>query len=61
MKINLTSVLGGIVTAIGIWFWYTENQYAMNHNSDLASTLQWVGLGQTITGIAIIIISKEKK
>lgn len=60
MKINLTSALGALVAAIGAWFWYTENSYAMNHNSDLAATLQWVGVGQFLTGITIILISKKE-
>lgn len=61
MKVNLTSALGALVAVIGAWFWYTENSYAANHGSDLASTLQWVGVGQFLTGVAIILINKENK
>jgi predicted phage tail protein len=60
MKVNLTTVLGGLSALIGAWFWITENSYAAETGSQLAATLQWVGIAQVITGVAIILISKEK-
>ena len=52
------TVIGSVVTAIGVWFWYTENYYAAENGSDLASTLQWVGVAQALTGIAIVLIAR---
>lgn len=60
MKINLTTALGALSALIGAWFWLTENSYAAENGSQLASTLQWVGIAQVITGVAIVLISKEK-
>ena len=34
------TLIGSVITAIGLWFWYTENSYAVENGSDLASTLQ---------------------
>ena len=53
------TVIGSLVTAIGVWFWYNENSYAAENNSDLASTLQWVGIAQALTGVAIILIGRK--
>lgn len=61
MKINSTTILGSLTALIGAWFWYTENSYAMNYDSQLAATLQWVGVGQFLTGVAIVFIGRDKK
>ena len=55
------TVIGSVVTAIGVWFWYTENSYAAENGSDLASTLQWVGIAQALTGIALILVARTMK
>lgn len=55
------TVIGSVVTAIGVWFWYTENSYAAENGSDLASTLQWVGVAQALTGIAIVLIARTMR
>ena len=55
------TVIGSVVTAIGVWFWYTENSYAAENDSDLASTLQWVGIAQALTGIALILVARTMK
>ena len=55
------TVIGSVVTAIGVWFWYNENSYAAENNSGLASTLQWVGVAQALTGVAIILFARNPK
>jgi hypothetical protein len=55
------TVIGSVVTAIGVWFWYNEKSYAAENNSDLAATLQWVGVAQALTGIALILIARIMK
>ena len=55
------TVIGSVVTAIGVWFWYTENSYAAENGSDLASTLQWVGVAQALTGIAVVLIARTMR
>ena len=55
------TVIGSVVTAIGVWFWYTENSYAAENGSDLASSLQWVGVAQALTGIAIVLIARTMR
>ncbi len=57
----LLTVIGSAITVIGGWFWYNENSYAAENNSDLAATLQWVGVAQALTGIALILIARTMK
>jgi hypothetical protein len=52
---------GSVITAFGVWFWYTENSYAAENNSGLASTLQWVGFAQALTGIAVVFIARTTR
>ncbi len=55
------TAIGSIVAVIGVWFWLTENSYAAENDSDLASKLQWVGVAQALAGVAIILIARIMK
>ena len=53
------SRLGGIAallcvpaTLIGVWFFFHERDYAAKHDSELAGTLQWVGIAIALIGAA---------
>lgn len=51
--IGIGTGLAGMAALIGVWFWHTENSYAAaNPGSDLAQTLQWVGIALALIGIA---------
>ena len=55
--------LGAIGALIGAWFWQKENAYATETGNELASILQWVGIGVLLLGIAVVLIGihlKEK-
>ena len=63
-KHNWIIGLGSVSTLVGAWFWQKENAYASLTGNELASILQWVGVGQALVGIAIVLIGlhlrKEK-
>ena len=55
--------LGALSALIGAWFWQKENAYATETGNELASILQWVGIGVLLLGIAVVLIGihlKEK-
>ena len=59
-KSNIIIGLGSLSTLIGGWFWLNERNYASSDracqfSSCLAETLQWVGIGQVLAGVAIIL------
>jgi len=52
----------GLASAIiGAWFWEKENSYAMQTGSELASILQWVGVGQALVGVAVVLVGLEMR
>ena len=53
--------LGSASALIGAWFWQKENAYASLTGNELASILQWVGVGQALIGIAIVLIGLHLK
>jgi len=53
--------LGVLSALIGAWFWQKENAYASLTGNELASILQWVGVGQALVGIAIVLIGLHLK
>ena len=53
--------LGALSALIGAWFWQKENAYASLTGNELASILQWVGVGQALVGIAIVLIGLHLK
>ena len=53
--------LGSASALIGAWFWQKENAYASLTGNELASILQWVGVGQALVGIAIVLIGLHLK
>ena len=53
--------LGVLNALIGAWFWQKENAYASLTGNELASILQWVGVGQALVGIAIVLIGLHLK
>jgi len=69
VKSYYITILGSIVSFIGLWFYLEERNYANNSRACmrnapcLAEVLQWIGISTLLTGISIIIISlllKEK-
>ena len=55
--------LGALGALIGAWFWQKENAYATETGNELASILQWVGIGVLLLGVAVVLIGihlKEK-
>jgi hypothetical protein len=55
--------LGALGSLIGVWFWQKENAYATETGNELASILQWVGIGVLLLGVAVVLIGihlKEK-
>ena len=55
--------LGALGSLIGVWFWQKENAYATETGNELASLLQWVGIGVLLLGVAVVLIGihlKEK-
>ena len=53
--------LGSASALIGAWFWQKENAYASLTGNELASVLQWVGVGQVLVGFAVVLIGLEIK
>ena len=53
--------LGILSTLIGAWFWQKENAYASLTGNELASILQWVGVGQVLVGVAVVLIGLEMR
>lgn len=53
---NYIISFGALSALIGAWFWQKENAYASLTGSELASTLQWVGVGQTLVGVAVVLV-----
>jgi len=60
-KHNWIIGLGSASALIGAWFWQKENAYASLTGSELASTLQWVGVGQVLVGVAVALIGLEMR
>ena len=58
---NYIISLGSLSALIGAWFWQKENAYASLTGNELASILQWVGVGQALVGIAIVLIGLHLK
>ena len=58
---NYIISLGSLSALIGAWFWQKENAYASLTGNELASVLQWVGVGQALVGIAIVLIGLHLK
>lgn len=52
---------GALGAAIGVWFWQKENAYAAETGNELASILQWVGVGLILVGVAVVLIGVEIK
>lgn len=46
--------LGALGALIGASFWQKENAYATETGNELASILQWVGIGVLLLGIAVV-------
>jgi hypothetical protein len=57
MNYRLVFWLGAAVSVFGFWFWATENAYARENDNELASVLQWVGVSQALTGVALVVIA----
>lgn len=60
-KSNIIIGLGSLSAFIGVWFFFHERSYAAtdracDFNSCLAETLQWVGIGQSLLGVAVVLI-----
>jgi len=53
--------LGALGALIGAWFWQKENAYAAETGGELASILQWVGVGLILVGVAVVLIGAELK
>ena len=58
---NYIISLGSLSALIGAWFWQKENAYASLTGNELASILQWVGVGQASVGVAIVLIGLHLK
>jgi hypothetical protein len=60
-KSNIIIGLGSLSALIGVWFFFHERSYAATDracyfSSCLAETLQWVGIGQALLGVAVVLI-----
>lgn len=60
-KSNIIIGLGSLSTLIGVWFFFHERAYASTDRACytypcLAETLQWVGVAQAFSGLAIVLI-----
>ena len=60
-KQNWIIGLGSASALIGAWFWQKEKAYASLTGNELASTLQWVGVGQMLVGVAVVLIGIEMR
>lgn len=58
---NYIIALGSLSTLIGVWFWQKENTYASLTGNELASILQWVGVGQALVGVAVVLVGLEMR
>lgn len=52
---------GALGALIGVWFWQKENAYATETGNELASILQWVGIGLFFLGVAVVLIGVQLK
>ena len=55
--------LGGVASLlsvgaffIGLWFFFTERNFAQDHDNALASNLQWIGVALALLGAAGFLI-----
>jgi hypothetical protein len=53
--------LGSLGAFIGASFWQKENAFATETGSELASILQWVGIGVLLLGVAVVLIGLHLK
>jgi O-antigen/teichoic acid export membrane protein len=53
---GVASLLGLAASVIGVWFFITERDYAARFDSELAATLQWVGVAIALLGAGVFII-----
>jgi hypothetical protein len=53
---NFIISLGLTGSLFGVWFWQKEHAYASLTENELASVLQWVGVGQIFTGLGVALI-----
>ena len=67
-KPKIIVALGSVTALIGIWFFATERSYASTSRECmygstkcLAEVLQWLGIGQVLVGIAIVLIGLHLK
>ena len=58
---NLIITLGALSALIGAWFWQKENAFATQTDNELASILQWVGVGLVLVGVALVSIGVQLK
>lgn len=56
---RIAAALSAVATLLGLWFWDHERTYAAQNprTSELAETLQWVGLGLTAIGVAGVLLA----
>jgi len=53
--------LGALSALIGAWFWQKENAFATKTDNELASILQWIGVGLVLVGVAVVLIGVQLK
>lgn len=58
---NLIITLGALSALIGAWFWQKENAFATQTDNELASILQWIGVGLVLVGVAVVLIGVQLK
>jgi hypothetical protein len=49
----LAEALALIATGVGLWFYFSESNYAQVHHNDLARQLRWVGVGLAAAGAGL--------
>lgn len=50
----LSAGAGAVAGVIGLWFWQREASYARLRGGELASVLQWVGVGLFVLAVAVV-------
>ena len=53
---GIASLLSAGAFIIGLWFFFTERNFAQEHDNALARNLQWIGVALALLGVAGFLI-----
>jgi O-antigen/teichoic acid export membrane protein len=49
---GIAALLSAAAFFVGLWFFFTEHDFAKQQRNDLAAKLQWIGVGLAVLGAA---------